>query len=166
MKKLLLLVISLLMLHSCGYSEPYYDPPSAYKPVLMKREVLENSIKLLPPQPIENYGKIYTKDNLLYVNEFQRGIHVVDNSNPSSPNPLAFISIPGNVDISIKDEIIYADNATDLVALKFDGTNLSEVDRNRNVFPEPGPPDGLRVEDIYSEQNRPDNTIIIKWEER
>mgnify|MGYP000379545916 CR=1 FL=1 len=166
MKKLLLLSLLLLMLQACYYEDWYYDPPSAYKPVLMEREVLENSIKLLPPQPIENYGKIYTKDKLLYINEFQRGVHIIDNSNPSSPKALAFISIPGNVDISIKNNIIYADNATDLVALKYDGANLSEVDRNRNVFPEPGPPDGLRVEDIYSKQNRPENTIIIKWEKR
>lgn len=132
----------------------------------MTRENLENSIELRTPKEIENYGKIYVKDNLLFINEKYEGIHVVDNSNPENPNTIAFISIPGNIDISIKDDIIYADNAVDLVALKYDGNSLTVVDRNRNVFPEYGTPDGHYLAHEYSEANRPENTIIVKWIKR
>jgi hypothetical protein len=163
MKKIIALLASTLLLTACPYDDYSYQQPSEYKPILMAREELENSIKLLPPQSIEKYGKIYTKDNFLYINDFQKGVHIVDNTDPSSPKALAFISIPGNVDISIKNNIIYADNATDLVALKYDGSTLTEVDRNRAVFPEPGPPDGLWVDEAYTQENRPENTVIIKW---
>lgn len=165
MKKLLLLVLIAPLLTACPYETHTYHE-SAYKPVLMTRENLENSIELKSPKEIQNYGKIYVKGNLLFVNEKYEGIHVVDNSNPEKPNNIAFINIPGNIDISIKNDIIYADNAVDLVAIKYDGNTIQVVDRNRNVFPEYGTPDGLYLPNEYSEGNRPDNTVIVKWIKR
>jgi hypothetical protein len=164
MKNYLLLALGLALFISCDpYYTDYYEPPSDYKPVLIKREILEQSIRLLPPQELVNYGKIYTKDNLLFVNERNEGVHIFNNVNPANPVALGFISILGNIDISIKDDIIYADNATDLVALRFDGSTVTEVDRNRNVFPELGPPDGLLVEQKWAKESRPANTVIVKW---
>lgn len=165
MKKLLLLVLIAPLLTACPYETHHYQE-SAYKPVLMTRENLENSIELKSPREIQNYGKIYVKDNLLFINEKYEGIHVVDNSNPEKPNNIAFISVPGNIDISIKNNIIYADNAVDLVAIKYDGSTLRVVDRNRNVFPEYGTPDGNYLASEYSQANRPDNTVIVKWIKR
>lgn len=164
MKNYLLFVMGLALSLSCDpYYTDYYEPPSDYKPVLIEREILEQSIRLLPPQELVNYGKIYTKDNLLFVNERNEGVHIFNNVDPANPVALGFIRILGNIDISIKDDIIYADNATDLVALRFDGSTITEVDRNRNVFPELGPPDGLLVEQKWAKENRPANTIIVKW---
>jgi hypothetical protein len=128
----------------------------------MERPDLEKSIKLIGPQEIEEYGKIYIKDSLLFINEKHEGIHVVDNSDPSNPENLAFIVIPGNIDISIVNDIIYADNAVDLVAIKYTGDNLTIVDRNRNVFPELLPPDGGFFHNNYQD-DIPENSVIIKW---
>ena len=163
MKHLFVFSFCALLFVSCDPYYDYYQPVSDYKPVLVKREVMENSIKLLPPQAVVNYGKIYVKDNLLFVNEQKEGVHIFNNIDPANPIPLGFISILGNVDISIKDDIIYADNATDLVALRFDGSSITEVDRNRNVFPELSPPDGLLTEERWAKENRPANTVIVKW---
>lgn len=138
----------------------YYD--SAYTPVIMERQDLEKSIRLIGPQEIEEYGKIYIKDSLLFINEKYEGIHVVDNRNPSNPENLAFIVIPGNIDISIVNDIIYADNAVDLVAIKYTGDNVTIVDRNRNVFPELLPPDGGFFYNNYQD-DMPENGVIIKW---
>ena len=82
-----------------------------------------------------NPGKIYTKDGYLFINELKQGIHVIDNRNPSAPKPLVFISIPGNGDIAIRDNFLYADSYMDLVT--FDIGNLAdihEVNRSKNVF--------------------------------
>jgi hypothetical protein len=138
----------------------YYN--SAYTPVIMARPDLEKSIKLIEPQEINEFGKIYIKDSLLFINEKYEGIHVVDNSDPSNPENLAFIVIPGNIDISIVNDIIYADNALDLVAIKYTGDNVTIVDRNRNVFPELLPPDGGFFHNNYRD-DIPENSVIIKW---
>lgn len=138
----------------------YYN--SAYTPVIMARPDLEKSIKLIEPQEINEFGKIYIKDSLLFINEKYEGIHVVDNSDPSNPENLAFIVIPGNIDISIVNDIIYADNALDLVAIKYTGDNVTIVDRNRNVFPELLPPDGGFFHNNYQD-DIPENSVIIKW---
>ena len=69
------------------------------------------------PRTISDPGKIYLWDNYIFVNEINKGIHVIDNSNPSSPVFVSFMNIPGNIDISVKDNILYADNFLDLVAV-------------------------------------------------
>jgi len=89
----------------------------------------------LPPQPIENLGKIYYKAPYMYVNERFKGIHVFDNSDPENPIPIAFIQVFGSEDIAIKDNILYADNYTDLVAI--DISDIHEVvlvDREEGLY--------------------------------
>ncbi len=96
---------------------------------------LRSSVKTLPAQDLENPGKIYVKDNYLFINEVKRGIHVIDNTNPSSPKAISFIQILGNVDMAVKDNILYADSYTDFVALDISNpTNVKEVSRTINVF--------------------------------
>lgn len=165
MKNSFLILSLALLLGGCVIDEPwddyYYD--SAYSPVLMERAVLENSVKLLEPQRHTNYGKIYRKDSLLFINELYEGVHVYDNSDPRNPVNLGFISIPGNIDIAIKNQYIYADNAVDLVVLEYDGDKVNVVDRNKDVFPELESPDGGYSADL---NNRPENTVIVKWERK
>ena len=75
---------------------------------------LRSSLKTLPAQELENPGKIYVKDNYLFINEVKKGIHVIDNTNPASPKAISFIQILGNIDIAVKDNILYADMPTTL----------------------------------------------------
>ena len=96
---------------------------------------LRTGIKTLPAQDLENPGKIYVKDNYLFINEVKKGIHIIDNSNPSFPKAISFIQILGNVDIVVKGNILYADSYTDFVA--FDISNpkdVKEVSRTKEVF--------------------------------
>ena len=86
----------------------------------------------------------------------------VDPVDPVNPVNTGFISIPGNIDIAIKDDYIYADNAVDLIVISYDGLNVQVVDRNREIFPELSSPDGYYSSDL---ENRPENTVIIKWNE-
>jgi hypothetical protein len=115
---------------------------------------LRSSVKTLPAQELENPGKIYVKDNYLFINEVKKGIHVIDNTNPSLPKAISFIQILGNIDIAVKDNILYADSYTDFVAL--DITNpkdVKEVSRTESIFLN-GQLDGLGW--TY---NAPDQTI-------
>jgi hypothetical protein len=68
-------------------------------------------------EPVQTAGKLYIKDRYIYLNEVEKGIHIIDNADPSSPRQVAFLNIPGNMDIAVKDNILYADTYTDLLAI-------------------------------------------------
>jgi hypothetical protein len=106
------------------------------EPVYMTYDELRSSLKVAEGQDIIQPGKIYFKDNYIFVNEYQKGIHVIDNSNPALPEIKKFIEIPGNVDLAIKDNILYADSYVDLVAIDISNINdIKEVSRITNAFP-------------------------------
>jgi len=105
-------------------------------PVYMSYDELRTSVAVTAPSAIETMGIIYIKDQYLFVNEKFEGIHIFDNSDPANPVNLSFIKIPGNVDLTIKGNYLYADNYIDLVV--FDITNISnatETYRLENIFP-------------------------------
>jgi hypothetical protein len=80
-------------------------------------------------------GKIYTKDNFIYINEIKEGVHVIDNSNPKSPKEIAFLRIPGNGDIAIKGDVMYADSYMDVIVFDVKNpTAIKEVNRLKDVY--------------------------------
>jgi len=80
-------------------------------------------------------GKIYFKDQYMYINEYQKGIHVVDLSDPENPNPIAFIEIPGNVDMAIRNDVLYADSYIDLLLIDISNPLLpKELKRFEELF--------------------------------
>ncbi|MRG46274.1 hypothetical protein GFS24_14220 [Chitinophaga sp. SYP-B3965] len=85
-----------------------------YTPILMAEADYWASVKTEAPQEIGQPGKIYVKDQFIYVNEPYKGVHIIDNSNPRSPKNVAFLNIRGNVDIAIKGNTLYADSYADL----------------------------------------------------
>lgn len=99
-----------------------------------------------------NPGKIYIKDKYLFINEIKKGIHVIDNSNPASPKFISFINIPGNVDMAVIDNIMYADSYSDMVVINISNPEkVGVVKRVKKVFPN-GTVDGISW--YYDEQNK------------
>jgi hypothetical protein len=97
---------------------------------------LRAGVKTEAARTLENPGKIYVKGNYLFINEVKAGVHIIDNANPASPRAVSFLAIPGNVDMAVKGNILYADSYSDMVA--FDITNplaIKEVGREEAVFP-------------------------------
>ena len=106
-------------------------------PVYMPFTEFRNSFSKGEATEITNPGKIYFKDNYLFVNEVGKGIHVIDNSDPANPEKVAFYEIMGNVDMAIKGNILFADSFIDLVAIDIsDINNPMEIGRIENIFPE------------------------------
>jgi hypothetical protein len=106
------------------------------EPVYLSYNALRSSFKVAEGQQIIHPGKIYFKDHFIFVNEYQKGIHVIDNSDPEAPQILKFIEIPGSVDMAIRDNILYADSYVDLVAIDISNLeDIREVKRIQNVFP-------------------------------
>lgn len=62
-------------------------------------------------------GKIWYSNDHLYVNIIEKGVLVIDNKNPAEPKKLGFIQIPGNVDLAIQGDVLYANNYDDFIAL-------------------------------------------------
>jgi hypothetical protein len=59
----------------------------------------------------------------------------MDNSDPSNPQNISFIEIPGNLDIAIKDNFLYADSYVDLLTI--DISNIENpviLCRDENAF--------------------------------
>ncbi len=96
-----------------------------YVPEYMTLDELRSSVKSTQSEEISNPGKIYCKDGYLFVNEVSQGIHIINNNNPENPQKVTFINIPGNNDLAIKGNILYADSYIDLVAI--DIGNLSDI---------------------------------------
>lgn len=107
-----------------------------YTPVYKSLDEIRGSVKREAARNIEAPGKIYLYGNYIFLNEVNKGVHIIDNTNPSAPNKLAFISIPGNLDIAIKGNILYADSYIDLVALDISNPqDVRETKRFEFVFP-------------------------------
>jgi hypothetical protein len=108
-----------------------------WEPVYRTKDEVRTNVKNNPAREIQRPGKIYIRGNYIFLNEIDRGIHIIDNSNRSAPRNIAFIDIPGNLDMAVKGNILYADFYTDLVAI--DVTNPEQVVVKKfteNVFPE------------------------------
>jgi hypothetical protein len=96
---------------------------------------IRTQVKSEAARALEQPGKMYIKGDFLFINEIKKGIHIIDNSNPASPKFVSFIGIPGNGDIAIRDNILYADSYSDLVAIDIsDITHPSEAGRVKDVF--------------------------------
>lgn len=160
-KKVHLLLLGICAIGMLSSDELYY---SYYVPVLMKRTELEKSIAVMEPRELSNPGKIYIKSDTLYIVEKYKGVHVILNSDPANPEIKHFIRIPGVVDVAVKGSVLFADNAVDLVSV--DMSNLPEIsvlDRKMEVFPELTPPDYTYVPYQFSQDYRPENTVIVEW---
>ena len=62
-------------------------------------------------------GKLYVLDGWLAVVDRWRGIHIFDVSDPQNPTRQVYLPVPGVTDISIKDDVMYVNAFTDLVAI-------------------------------------------------
>ena len=111
-------------------------------PIYMAYSDLRKAVKTsYVPESLNNPGKIYYWNNYLFINEQGKGVHVIDDQNPSQPVFKAFINIPGNVDIAIKDGMLYADSYIDLVVIDIgDISNIHEVNRVDSIFSYTVPP--------------------------
>lgn len=108
---------------------------SYYTPVYTTLAVLKAAVSEQAPQDIKNPGKIYFINGTLLVNEVGEGIHIFDNHDPAHPIAKAFLVIPGNLDLAVEGNTLYADSYTDLVV--FDITDLQkikEINRIEGLF--------------------------------
>jgi hypothetical protein len=132
----LLLFLPALLLSSCSDDCETTVTYTVQEPVYMMRAELRNSFKINGARVLEQPGKIYAKGSYLFINELNEGIHIIDNSDPAAPLPINFVEIPGNIDMAVKGNILYADSFIDLVAIDISNPrDVKLVSRVENIFP-------------------------------
>jgi len=109
---------------------------SQFTPVYVTVDDIRKDIQIEAPRALKRPGKMYFIQNYILLNEFREGLHVIDNQDPANPQKLAFIKIPGNMDMAVKGNILYADNYIDLLSIDIsDPANAFLHTRTEDVFP-------------------------------
>src|SRR5258705_56469 len=129
-----------------------------YKPVYKTTDEVKANIKSSAPADIKQPGKIYIRGQYIFLNDVDKGIHIIDNSNPAQPKNIGFINIPGNMDLAVKGNTLYADLYTALVAIDISDPHHIVLKKViESVFPHR----------YYNGNFIPDSTkVIASWEER
>ena len=117
----------------------------------------ESAVGLTQSTSLTKAGKIYIKDDLLFVNDVKKGFHIYRYDSTGQPQPVAFINIPGATDIAMRSNTLYINQATDLVTLLYVNNSISLIKRNRNVFPPMLSPEGY-----YG--NITEDEVIVDWQ--
>lgn len=138
--------------------------PANYEPILMLRSDMEASVKLGNAREIESPGKMWLYNDLIFLIEQYKGIHIIDNSNPAATKTIGFIQVDGCTDITMKGNIMYANNAVDMIGIKSstDFSSVNIVTRHRNMLPPITSPEPWG--DSYYYGKLPENTVIVRWE--
>lgn len=170
MKKLMSLICVSLICMLCGCNDDMLVKETVTytvnKPVYMSADVFRSSVKVTTqPEEITQQGKICFYEGYLYVSEPGKGIHIIDNRNPSSPASVGFIELVGNADLAIRNNMLYADSYVDLIWFDISHPALPVLkNRLENVFPESYPPieEGIIDSEVFSEAGRAKG-IVVGW---
>ena len=161
MRNLCFLPLLLLFSSCCFYGDcnEYEDYEYPFEPVYMEREIFENSVVLKEGQPIQKSGKIYIYEDFIFVNDVYKGFHIYNNEDPSNPVLIHFLEVPGATDIAIKNDVVYINQATDLIAVEVDWDLLSVNISKRlvNTFPALQAPDGWSYGAVQ------EGSVIVDW---
>jgi hypothetical protein len=157
MRKIILMPLLVFALQSC-LKDNVTKTYSIFEPIYKSKTEVLSEIKSSTPVSISRPGKIYMYGNYIFLNEINKGVHIIDNSNPASPSIKAFINIPGNVDIAVKGSTLYADLFTDLVVVDISNPLDATL---KKVIPKIFP------ERVYAAGFVADSTkVIVGWTEK
>ncbi len=161
-KLLYLLAFSLLFpLFSCEDDVERTETFMANVPVYMSYSEFRQEKSISKSQEMIQPGKICMYGNYLFINEISKGIHIINNSNPKNPENIGFLEIIGNIDMAIKDNLLFVDSQSDLVC--FDISNPekpTEKSRSKDVFYYVFPSTGNNypIDDVD-----PEKGVVIDW---
>ncbi len=158
------LIIALFTLFACDTYVPSFPNGAVegLKPVYEQEE--ETLISKSNSRTLIRPGKIYSYGNLLLISEVDAGIHVINNTDPKNPINLFFITIPGNSDMAVSGDYLYANTISDLIVLKLQDDGFELVNRINKFFMEPSDEIYPPFFDVYYECIDPAKGKVIGWE--
>jgi len=167
MKKFMLLVgLSIIALTGCENKVTEMVTYKINVPVFMATETFRNSVKVTAePHAITSIGKMCFFNNYLYISEPEKGIHIINNTDPANPQQTGFIELLGNADLAIRNGMLYADSYIDLIWFDVSNPALPLLKgRLDSIFPNAFPMTqnqyGIDYQTIYAGSNK---GIITGW---
>ncbi len=131
---------------------------TVYTPIYETKEQVALNIKSNEPKDVQMPGKFFVYGNYIFLNEIDKGVHIIDNTDPGNPVVKAFVDIPGNLDIAVKGNILYADMYQDLIAVDIsDPLHAKLVKDLPDVFSERYYANGFVADN---------NRIIVGWSKK
>jgi len=113
----------------------YYYSYTQMSPIYSSPEEFKTMIHFIDSIPLLNPGKIYTKDDIQYITDINRGIHFFDNTDPANPVKIGFLFMPGALDIAIKNNTLYANTYSLLAAVDISDPQNPELKKLEKAFP-------------------------------
>jgi hypothetical protein len=172
MKKLSILASYILisvLFYSCMKDE-VTRTYTIFEPIYKSKTEVYANIKTNPARAVENPGKIFLYGNYIFLNEVDKGVHIIDNSDPANPVIKGFIEIPGNLDIAVKGNTLYADLYRDLVVIDISNPmQTSFIKYIPEVFPGRSYSYGFILADsskIIVGWNKRDTTVRLDYDPR
>ena len=156
----------LLTLFACTKEEPLIVDGMA--PVYISSTDF-SYIKSEEPREFENLGNIVNVGKYIFLNERNKGIHVLDNSSPENPINIQFWNIPGNIEFTIVGNILYADNSIHLLVINIsDFKNIEVVKYIEDLYINTPPymerPEEYYIGYFYCVDKK--NGIHIEWKRK
>lgn len=161
MKKILLLsVLAAFSLTGCKK----YKNKEVYAncPVYMDYASFRNSFSFEKDVAIGGAGNIFVYNQFIFLSEEDKGIHIINNTTPAAPVIEGFMNIPGNTQMAVKGNYLYANSYVDLLVI--DLSNISQptlVNRLMDVFDYSTPAiadDQYPVADVHK-----DKGVVVDW---
>lgn len=115
--KRLFILSTLISIALCSCEDKRLQSYMANVPIYLSYDELRSSFGVISTASLEKPGKIIFYGSHMFINEYQKGIHVVDLSDPSNPELKAFMEVPGNVDMAIRNDLLYAESYVDLLVI-------------------------------------------------
>jgi len=140
-----------------------------FKPIYASSGTLKDLIRTTSAKPLSETGKIYVKGNLLLVNKPFSGVHVIDNTDPSKPLNKAFLEIPGNIDVAMKGNFLYADYAGKIAVIDVSDmdhpriTQSVELDTKYQQYPPQADMTNRWSSRTYFECPDPAKGVVVGW---
>ena len=148
-----IVLLALCIMQSC-VKDQVMTRTTVYRPVYKTKEEVRANIKSSSPIELTAPGKLFYKDGYVFLNELNKGVHIIDVRNPSAPSNIAFVHVPGAVDLAVRGNILYADMYTDLVAIDITDPKAVQL---KTVVP------GVFPDRYYSSFVPDSKMIITEW---
>lgn len=111
-----------------------------FEPVIVNQDDWRNNSTFLCWGPIDvcEATGFYVYEQYLFMVEDGKGLHIIDNSDSRNPQPVTWMEVPGGQGLAVRNNILYMNQYTDLVAFDLTDPEKPEyISRTENVF-EPG----------------------------
>jgi hypothetical protein len=117
MRKIVFLLMSATLLLAGCMKDSVTEHYTFFRPVYQTKESVRTNVRNDIAHSVSTPGKLVWKDDYIFLNDVDKGVHIIDISNATQPKVVSFISIPGCVDLAVYGNYLYADCYTDLVTI-------------------------------------------------